>query len=684
MAVSSAKIKHIIAVILFFFCVYAQDDMEGLNLQDLFNIEITTASKRAERIIEAPGVVEVITAEEITAMGANNLVDVLDRASSIQIWTNRMFHNNKCAIRGDANDYQNFNTLILLNGQPLREGSEGGHDYPVFQLFPVNIIDHIEIVRGPGSVLYGTNAVTGVVNIITKDPEKEKASIELGLQGHSFEGISQEGVFSYKKGNFDVILGDRFFKEEGWINNAKGPGYPYFLPSQTQYKMAENNFGAFTKMRIKDFHLSSFYGGTHYKNSMWPMKEFIGSFRTHRLFVCLEKITPLWGEWEMHTSGNLNYINEKFYRAEEVNALNNLPPEQYSSHNASDYVFETYFTGNISRYVNLLLGGLIFSMNSDKTNFPTSIRQQYSILNYSGYIQADTKLFDRIKFIAGAQLNRPEEGEGYLDIVPRLGLVASTPFNLGTKILYGQAYAIPYPSAKLFQGEFTLHTDMFVDAKISTFDAQLFYTHPKVTGAATFFRSRYLTLLETDTDGNYIVQVGWDINGNPIYDTLSSQSSKDSLEDAMTQITNGVEAEVKASPLKGLFVMGSFFYQWKENYQLIFSPDIMWKIGLSYSLPKNFPIGGLTVGVFNTFFGEPNMKGLWPSMFKDNVPKSVSLLSLNFIYTLPRLDEKVEFSVYIQNLLDQEYLQADTFLQSKDGFRVDGGRSIHGGLKIKF
>lgn len=135
-----------------------EEELLQLPLEQLLAIDVTTPSKRAETRADAPGVVSIVTAEEIFGFGANSLFDVLERAPSIQTLGSSLFPRNLTVMRGDLRSLFNNHVLILIDGRPIREGIEGGVDSPTFTAFPVDMIERIEIVRGPGSVLYGTNA----------------------------------------------------------------------------------------------------------------------------------------------------------------------------------------------------------------------------------------------------------------------------------------------------------------------------------------------------------------------------------------------------------------------------------------------------------------------------------------------------------------------------------------------
>ena len=112
-------------------------------------------------VCSAPGVITVVSKEEIAQFGAVNLVDVLNRVTSIQMISSHLWVQAKAAIRGDLIEHADNHVLVLLNGRPMRDGFEGNSQFTVYAAFPIALIERIEIIRGPGSVLYGSNAVAG-------------------------------------------------------------------------------------------------------------------------------------------------------------------------------------------------------------------------------------------------------------------------------------------------------------------------------------------------------------------------------------------------------------------------------------------------------------------------------------------------------------------------------------------
>ncbi len=95
----------------------------------------------------APGVVTVISSQEIEQYGARHLRDVLDRVVGAQILGSHQRPHNKTSIRAMNGAHQDGSVLILLNGRPVHDGTDGGFNLDIYLGFPLNIIDHIEVVR---------------------------------------------------------------------------------------------------------------------------------------------------------------------------------------------------------------------------------------------------------------------------------------------------------------------------------------------------------------------------------------------------------------------------------------------------------------------------------------------------------------------------------------------------------
>jgi len=156
---------------------------------------VVTATRDREEVRKVPANVSVITEEEIKRSGATTVVEVLDKLESIQF---RSYSGNATQavidVRGFGGDNPFGKTLIMLDGRRLNRPDMSSINW---MQIPINTIERIEVVRGPGSVLYGDAAIGGVVNIITKKGEgapKFNASVIAGSYGLHNERVGVTGA----------------------------------------------------------------------------------------------------------------------------------------------------------------------------------------------------------------------------------------------------------------------------------------------------------------------------------------------------------------------------------------------------------------------------------------------------------------------------------------------------------
>jgi len=209
--------KHFISIFLsltlvvVFPCFSLAQDQE-VTLEEV----VVTATRDTQEIRKIPANVTVITKEEIGQSNAQNVVDLLRNEADIQV--EDYYGNGKSAvvdIRGFG-ETGPLNTLVLVDGRRVNAIDLSGVDWTQI---PLDQVERIEIIRGGGSVLYGDNAAGGVINIITKKPEKPfSASAEVvgGSYGYNRESASVSG----KWGPLSAILNTSHNSTDGYRENA--------------------------------------------------------------------------------------------------------------------------------------------------------------------------------------------------------------------------------------------------------------------------------------------------------------------------------------------------------------------------------------------------------------------------------------------------------------------------------
>ena len=237
------------------------DELLQLDIVDLSNIKINVASKREESIAEAPSVISVVTARQIKQFGAKNLKDILNRVTSIQA-TGSHFYPHLISMRGQLVGHNNSDILFLINGRPRRTSWNGGTPFPLLLAFPIDTIEKIEIIRGPGSVLYGTGAFTGVINIITKSEvavEKTNVAATYG----SYDSVGVDVTTGVNTDNIKGIAGVKYFKTDGWDFAATDENNVY-----DSVKVGEENTGVMLAGQSGDFSLNALYTEANLDNNI--------------------------------------------------------------------------------------------------------------------------------------------------------------------------------------------------------------------------------------------------------------------------------------------------------------------------------------------------------------------------------------------------------------------------------
>jgi iron complex outermembrane receptor protein len=141
------------------------EDLTELSIEDLMNIEVTTAARKSERLGDAAAAVFVITSEDIQRSGATTIPDLLRMVPGLQV---ARIDANKWAVSARGFNGRIANKLlVLMDGRSVYTPFYSGVFWDVQDTL-LEDIDRIEVIRGPGAALWGANAVNGVINIITK------------------------------------------------------------------------------------------------------------------------------------------------------------------------------------------------------------------------------------------------------------------------------------------------------------------------------------------------------------------------------------------------------------------------------------------------------------------------------------------------------------------------------------
>lgn len=184
------------------------------SLEDFYGDEdfVSIATGNKQLIHKAPSTASVITAKQIESMGAKTVSEALENVPGLHVYPspfNRL--NTSYSMRGIHTD-QNPQVLFLINGLPVREEYTGAR--PQTFRMPVHSVSRIEVIRGPGSAIYGADAYAGVINVITKELTKIKSANYGGSYG-SFNTSNLWYQNAFKLGDAEFGFAVETLKSDG-------------------------------------------------------------------------------------------------------------------------------------------------------------------------------------------------------------------------------------------------------------------------------------------------------------------------------------------------------------------------------------------------------------------------------------------------------------------------------------
>jgi outer membrane receptor for ferrienterochelin and colicins len=237
----------------------SDQDLTSLSIEQLAKVKVYSASRHLEESREAPSAVSILTSEEIKRYGWRTLADVVRSLRGFYTAYDRNY--TYLGVRGllHPGDY-NSRILSLINGHRLNDNIYDsaliGTEFPL----DLDLVDRIEIVRGPSSSLFGTNAVFGVINVITRRPIAGTA-VEVSGDSSSFLGRTGRLTTSFEKGQWSALLSGSMYRSNGQSRLF----YPEFAAPETNNGFAEDVDGdrdahAFADLQHGNFRVQGLFG----------------------------------------------------------------------------------------------------------------------------------------------------------------------------------------------------------------------------------------------------------------------------------------------------------------------------------------------------------------------------------------------------------------------------------------
>ncbi|HEX5756417.1 MAG TPA: TonB-dependent receptor [Arenimonas sp.] len=402
------------------------DDFLDLSLEQLLQVEVLAPGKTQQQRWQTAAVTQVISRQEIARFGGNSLYEVLERATSVWMTGSHFYPQNVASLRGDLLTHSNNHVLLLLDGRPLRDSFTGGEAFGIFNALPLAALERIEIVRGPGSVLYGANAYTGVINLVTRVRDEAGISLKAGV---GELGTRQAGAHGqWRMGQWQADFALHGMREDGWDFRAVDAAG---VASGIDY--GERNLGAVLRLGDGDWRVEGVY--------LRSRQDFFGAVASWSGTVPPDARDVLSERWHFNLGRRLAWGDDKRWEFDVTGSQVDFDHYNYATR-SRDWQGELTFHQQIGPRWRWLAGAAFW--HQDIESFarinPAPISSGQRML-WHGYAEAHYQGPGRFSMLAGVQWNKVEDLAA--DSVPRIGLFWELPAGWRLRLLHGEAYRAP-------------------------------------------------------------------------------------------------------------------------------------------------------------------------------------------------------------------------------------------------
>ena len=484
--------------------------VEIISLEELMKIGIISSTKFEQKIIETPNVISLFTNKQIAQNGWRSLNDVMAKLPSYSI--SQDYERPTLSSRGLYEGWNNNHILFLVDGIPMNDNLYG--TFYSWDVTPLSMVKTIEVIRGPGSALYGSNAMNGVVQINTLSivdfDKTHKFSLKYGNYGQrqysflsTFSTPLLSSVFAFNHSQTDGYSYTSY-DGSGELDNTGKP------VSHTTMDARESNY-FWVKLEGRES-LSDLSFQYHYQNWkfqtghgwLWSIPDFNESMIENRHifaikykpFISLSVFPEILIRYQVH---EVNW-NIRFYRNNAFDGFYQAGMWEYLNTSANDLFVRTQFTYLYTEEISLL-GGIeadMFFYDGDKAHYsnidvdntfaPFDAGNSYrdlgpaldyikgkpvtnigfyaqmavknfliSKLNLTLGLRYDTEFFKYSDVIAAG---KPEKSKDFSQLNLRLAFVYQIADNLALKALWGKAFRAPSPTEMFGAHTFTLASNI--------------------------------------------------------------------------------------------------------------------------------------------------------------------------------------------------------------------------------
>lgn len=424
------------------------EDLMNMPLEKLVEVEvlITGASKYAEKASESPSIVEIITAEDIHRYGYRSLAEALNGLHGIYSSSDRNY--NTVGVRGfNMTGVSNSRILIMIDGRRMNENVYDAAYLGEEFMLDMGLIDHIEFIPGPGSSIYGANAMMGVVNVVSKKGNDINGTqVETGI-GSFNTGLARATYGKSYKNGANVLV-----SASGYISGGQDDlYYPEFDSFFTNNGIAHNLDDEYSKrlygkVQKDNVTVTAGYQSRYKKN---PTAPYVTLFNTQGNDTV---DTQIYGEVRYNKA--LNEYSSVEFRTYLQSYDSQL---QYPYSFFGNYVETTTYAGQWggaeATYVTsaidghkIVVGGE-FQYDFHQRMYDSDIFNVYQDSDRSGlrsglFAQDSYQILDNLVLSAGLRLDQHHMIDN-VQLNPRLGLIWNPKPSTTVKLLYGSAFRAP-------------------------------------------------------------------------------------------------------------------------------------------------------------------------------------------------------------------------------------------------
>jgi len=232
------------------------DELFEMSLDELLNVKVTSAGKKKQTLLTSVSAIEIITKDELEALKCNRLSECLEFATGISNVNGEGNVFFTSTIRGNTLVNYNTNTLLLVDGIPILNPYHGSFN---LDMMPLSSIERVEIVKGANSVLYGSNAINGVINVITIDDNDEVMG-RVRYGSYDTLHLEARALVNYNNGSLKLFADRTTSKEERFkIRDENGETRDFAQGYETDSLIAKADYKkAWMHLQFYDRHLDNY------------------------------------------------------------------------------------------------------------------------------------------------------------------------------------------------------------------------------------------------------------------------------------------------------------------------------------------------------------------------------------------------------------------------------------------